>query len=51
MNLVEIEKEIRIIRSYLTHLEMRRDNMKKVIAGRKASAEIQTEKLIERCRK
>jgi len=51
MSLAEIEKEIRIIRSYLTHLEMRRDNMKKIIAGRKASAEIQTEKLIERCRK
>ena len=51
MNLVEIEKEISIIRSYMMHLEMHRDNMKKIIAGRKASAEIQTEKLIERCRK
>jgi hypothetical protein len=51
MTLDDIEREISLARYYIRMLEQRRELLLKIEAGHKASARIQTEKLIERCKK
>jgi hypothetical protein len=51
MTIDDIEREIDLARYYIRMLEQRREMMLKIEAGRRASARIQTEKLIERCKK